>query len=226
MTHVISEDTTRRSYAVEAGGAATESMGGVAVIALTIVALAGVLRPVLTEIAGIVFGAAFLIEGAALAARHTSIMEQAGAGTAVDQLELGGGISVELVTGIAAIALGILALVGIVPAVLTPVLVITGGAGLILSAGAVQRLNDMRSDLLGVGRSERAIASSAVSSAAAGQVLAGLGAGTLGILALVGVGDPIVLTTVGMLVLGSAITLSGTALSGKMLNLFRHSSIR
>jgi len=199
-------------------------MGGVAVIALTIIALAGVLRPVLTEIAGIVFGAAFIIEGAALAARHASIMEQAGSDSGVDQLELGGGISVELVTGIAAITLGILSLVGVASNILMPVLVITGGAGLILSAGALQRLNDMRSDLLGIGRAERAIASSAVSSAAAGQVLAGLGAGTLGILALVGVGDPILLTAVGVLVLGSAITLSGTALSGKMLNLFRHSS--
>ena len=45
---------------------------------------------------------------------------------------------------------------------------------------------------------------------------------TLGILALVRVGDPAVLTTVGLLVLGAAITLSGTALSGKLLNLFRH----
>jgi hypothetical protein len=43
----------------------------------------------------------------------------------------------------------------------------------------------------------------------------------LGILALVGVGDPAILTTVGLLVLGGAITLSGTALSGKMLSLFR-----
>jgi hypothetical protein len=220
MATAISGENPRRTYAVEAGGAATESMGGVAVIALSIIALAGVLRPVLTDIAGIVFGAAFIVEAAAVAARHTAIMERA-TDTRADELELGGGVSVELVTGLAAIALGILSLIGLVPAVLMPALVITGGAGLILSAGAVQRLNDIRSDVLGVGDTQRMAARAAVSGAAAGQVLAGIGAVTLGILALVGVGDVQIMTTVGMLVLGSAITLSGTALSGKMLTLFR-----
>lgn len=223
MATVLSGESQRRTYAVEAGGAATESMGGVAVIALAIIALAGVLRPVLTDIAGIVFGAAFIIEGAAVAARHSAVMDQT-VDSRMDQLEMGGGVSVELVAGIAAITLGILSLVGVVPGVLMPALVIIGGAGLILSAGAVQRLNDMRSEALGVGHTERMVARTAVSSAAAGQVLAGLGAVTLGILALVGVGDAQILTTVGMLVLGAAITLSGTALSGKMLNLFRHAA--
>jgi hypothetical protein len=223
MANAYSGESPRRTYAVEAGGAATESMGGVAVIALAIIALAGVLRPVLTDIAGIVFGAAFIIEGAAVAARHSTIMDQT-VDSRLDQLEMGGGVSVELVTGIAAIALGILSLVGVVPGVLMPALAITGGAGLILSAGAVQRLNDIRAEYLGLGHADRLVARGAVSSAAAGQVLAGLGAVTLGILALVGVGDAQILTTVGMLVLGSAITLSGTALSGKMLNLLRQTS--
>jgi hypothetical protein len=134
---------------------------------------------------------------------------------------MGGGMTVELVAGVASIALGILALVGVVPTVLMPALVITGGAALILSAGAVERMNDIRAEAFGVGTTARAVARGAVSSAAAGQVLAGLGAVALGILALVGVGDPAILTTVGLLVLGAAITLSGTALSGKMLSLFR-----
>jgi hypothetical protein len=220
MVNLSTAESPRRTYAVEAGGAATESMGGVAVVVLAILALAGVLRPVLTDIAGIVFGAAFIIEGAALAARHTAIMDQIGE-SRTDQLEMGGGMTVELVAGVAAIALGILSLVGLVPAILMPALVITGGAALILSAGAVQRLNDIRAEAFGVSPTARAMARAAVSSAAAGQVLAGLGAVALGILALVGVGDPAILTTVGLLVLGGAITLSGTALSGKMLSLFR-----
>jgi hypothetical protein len=214
----------RRTYALEASGAATESMGGVAVIVLTIIALAGVLTTVLNDIAGIVFGAAFIVEGAALAARHSSIMDQV-QDTGVDQLEMGGGMTVELVAGLAAIALGILSLVGVVPTVLMPVLVITGGAGLVLSAGAVQRLNDMRATALDIGHTPRMVARTALSSAAAGQMLAGIGAGTLGILALIGVGAPAILTSVGLLVLGAAITLSGTALSGKMLSLFRQTSV-
>jgi hypothetical protein len=220
MVDLSHSDIPRRTYAVEAGGAATESMGGVAVVVLAILALAGVMRGVLTDISGIVFGAAFIVEGAALAARHTAIMERVGEGR-MEQLEMGGGMSVELVAGVAAIALGILSLIGLVPTILMPALVITGGAALILSAGAVERLNDIRADAFSVGPTARAVARGAVSSAAAGQVLAGLGAVALGILALVGVGDPAILTIVGMLVLGAAITLSGTALSGKMLSLFR-----
>lgn len=220
MVNISTSETARRTYAVEAGGAATESMGGVAVVVLAILALAGVLRPVLTDIAGIVFGAAFIIEGAALAARHSAIMDRV-VDSRSDQLEMGGGMTVELVAGLAGVALGILSLVGIVPTVLMPALVITGGAGLILSAGAVQRLNDVHAEAFGLGDTARRVARTAISSAAGGQVLAGLGALALGILALVGVGDPAILTTVGLLVLGSAITLSGTALSGKMLALFR-----
>lgn len=220
MVNISTSETARRTYAVEAGGAATESMGGVAVVVLAILALAGVLRPVLTDIAGIVFGAAFIIEGAALAARHSAIMDRV-VDSRSDQLEMGGGMTVELVAGLAGVALGILSLVGIVPTVLMPALVITGGAGLILSAGAVQRLNDVHAEAFGVADTARRVARTAISSAAGGQVLAGLGAVALGILALVGVGDPAILTTVGLLVLGSAITLSGTALSGKMLALFR-----
>jgi len=222
MVDLSHSDTPRRTYAVEAGGAATESMGGVAVVVLAILALAGVMRALLTDISGIVFGAAFIIEGAALAARHSAIMERVSEGR-MEQLEMGGGMSVELVAGVAAIALGILSLIGLVPTILMPALVITGGAALILSAGAVERLNDIRADAFSVGPTARAVARGAVSSAAAGQVLAGLGAAALGILALVGVGDPAILTSVGMLVLGAAITLSGTALSGKMLSLFRRS---
>jgi len=221
MADIIGRGTSPRStYAVEAGGAATESMGGVAVVILGILALAGVMSPVLTAIGGIIFGAAFIVEGAAITARHTALMTQA-ADTEGEKLELGGGVTVELVAGLAAVVLGILSLIRIVPTVLMPALVITGGAGLILSAGALERLNDIRAAAFGVSGIARSVASAAVHGAAAGQVLAGLGAVALGILSLVKVGDPALLTTVGVLVLGAAITLSGTALSSKMLSLFR-----
>lgn len=210
----------RKTLAIETGGAATESMGGLALIVLAILALVGVMRGVLTDVAGIIFGAAFIVEGAALAARHTAIMDQAARGR-LDAFELGGGMTVEIVAGVAAIALGILSLVGLAPTVLMPALVITGGAGLILSAGTVSRMNDIRATAFEIDDATRSIARTAVSGAAGGQILTGLGAITLGILALVGVGDPAILTTVGLLVLGAALTFSGTALSGWMLSLFR-----
>jgi hypothetical protein len=208
----------KRAYAVEAGGAATESMGGVAVIVLSILCLAGVLPRVLAPIAGIVFGAAFIVEGAAIAARFRTLAAEV-AGDRGGEFELGGGMTVELVAGAAAVILGILALVGIVPRILVATLVIVGGAGLILSAGAIQRMHSLRATQTTSGA--YALTSAAVTSAAAAQVLAGLGAGVVGILALVNVGNPVALISAGLLVLGASITLSGTALSTKMLRLFR-----
>ena len=51
-------------------------MGGVAVIVLAILALLGVVPRILTPIAGIVFGIAFMVEGAAIAARQSTLIQQ------------------------------------------------------------------------------------------------------------------------------------------------------
>jgi hypothetical protein len=212
----------RGTYAVEAGGAATESMGGIAAIVLTILALVGVLPRVLTSIAGIVFGVAFMVEGAAIAARQTNLLNQA-AGTRAGDLELGGGVTIELMGGLATLVLGILSLIGIAPGIMLAALTTTGGAALILSAGVVQRLNELQASLVNpeASASVRSVTRMAVFSAASGQFLAGVAVIVLGILGLVRVGNPVILSAVGILVLGAAITLSGTALASRLLQLFR-----
>jgi hypothetical protein len=192
----------RRIRAVEAGGA-TESMGGVAVVILAILSLVGVVPRVLTPVAGIIFGAAFIVEGAAIAARQANL---AGA-----EVELTGGVTVELVAGLSAIVLGVLALIGVAIPVLMGALVITGGAALMLSAGLVNRM----------GQAGPAVMATPTSSAAAAHLLAGLAAVVLGILALTSAGLSGVLTTVALLVLGGSLMLSGTAMSTAMLRLFR-----
>jgi hypothetical protein len=58
----------------------------------------------------------------------------------------------------------------------------------------------------------------AVSASAGAQVLIGLAAGLLGILALVGFG-PAILTLVALLCIGSAVVMNGTAISGRILSL-------
>jgi hypothetical protein len=212
----------RGTYAVEAGGAATESMGGIAAIVLTILALVGVLPRVLTSIAGIVFGVAFMVEGAAIAARQSNLINQA-VGPSAEELEMGGGVTIELMGGLATLILGILALIGIIPGILLPALTTAGGAALILSAGVVQRLNELQASLVNpdVSAPVRSVTRMAVFSAASGQFLAGVAVVVLGILGLVRVGDPVILSAVGILVLGAAITFSGTALASRLLQLFR-----
>ena len=222
MAVAMSAGSLRRTQAVEAGGAATESMGGVAAIILTILALSGVMPRVLTSVGGIVFGIAFMVEGAAIAARQSSILAQT-TGTTTDPLELGGGVTVELMGGLAALVLGVLSLIGVFPGILLAALVTTGGVALILSAGTVQRLNELQASLANPEASPQAqsVTGMAVSNAASGQFLAGIAAAVLGIVGLVGVGNPITLSAIGLLILGAAITFSGTALASRMLKLFR-----
>jgi hypothetical protein len=211
----------KKILAVEAGGAATESMGGVAVVVLSILALVGVAPALLMAIAGIVFGAAFAVEGAAVASRHSALMSVL-TETDAERIEFGGGVTVELAAGVAGVVLGILALIGIAPAILLPALAITGGAGLILSAGVLHTLNELRAEAYGVSSAARHASRAAVSGAMAAQVFAGLGAVALGILALIpAIGYSATLTIIAFLVLGASLMLSGTALSGRMLSLFR-----
>jgi hypothetical protein len=225
MAISMSAGALRGARAVEAGGA-TESAGGLAAIVLTVIALCGVMTVPLTAIAGIVFGLAFMVEGAAIAARQSAIMSQAAGQTAIagaEVPEIGGGVTVELVAGLASVILGILSLVGIAPWVLLPALTTVGGAAVILSAGAAQRLNEVQASLETPNATVQgqAIARMALSGAANSQFLAGVAVVVLGIVGLVRVGDPVILSAVGILVLGAAITLSGTALASRMLKLFR-----
>jgi hypothetical protein len=189
-------------------------MGGVAVVILAILALVGVLPVVLAAIAGIVFGLAFIVEGASLAARQSAAIAEA----VVEEsdLDIGGGVTVELVCGLAATVLGILALIGVSTPILIAALVIVGGAGLVFSAGAVQQLSLRPQPVVADG-----VARIAISSATTAHVLAGMSAIVLGILALTHLPAAAVLSVVGLLVLGGSLTLSGTALSSLMLRLFQ-----
>jgi hypothetical protein len=220
MAIAMNAGALRGVHAVEAGGAATESMGGVAVIVLTILALLGVAPRVLTPVAGIVFGLAFIVEGAAIAARQASLIEQTERSGGQEH-EIGGGVTIELTIGAAAVVLGVLSLIGVVPGILMPALVTAAGAGLILSAGSMQRLNEVQANLANPNFTPQraSVAHIATSSAASVQFLAGVAVTILGILGLTRTGFPLVMSSVGLLVLGCAITLSGTALASRLLRL-------
>lgn len=221
MAVAMNAGAFRGVHAVEAGGAATESTGGVAVIVLAILSLVGVIPRVLTPVAGIVFGVAFMIEGAALAARQASLIEGMTDTTGAQNLRVGGGVTIELAVGAAAIVLGVLSLVGVVPGILMPALTTAAGAGLILSSGWKQRLSEVQATVASTeaAAQEASITRIATGSAAGAQFLAGIAVTVLGIIGLTGAGIPMIMSAVGLLVLGCAITLSGTALASRMLRL-------
>jgi hypothetical protein len=234
MPITAEQQSERRLLQMESGGAAVEAVGGLAVIVLGILALVGVGSEFLAAIAGIVFGIAALAQGAAVAAEYSSLFSRL-TGGAFGAVELGGGMTVEIMAGGAAAVLGILALLGIAPQILLPALVITGGASLMLAAGTVQRLNNLKMSAAETSEPAQRVMRAATSSAAGGQLLAGVAAVVLGIIALAslpvagaaaggGAGTWLTLTLVGLLVIGASVMMSGGSLTGRMIQLFHPST--
>lgn len=206
----------RKVMRTVATGSTLGALAGAAAVVLAILGLADIEPHYMLAIAAIVVGAALLAQAGFVAAEASTIAgtEQLGR---TGKAEFEGGISAEALAGGAAIVLGILALLGIDPRVLMSVTAIVLGTGLILETGATTRLNS-----LNVAGDEHAVARRVSRRAVAGsegaQVLVGLAAIVLGILALVGF-SPMVLNLVALLAIGAAILLGGAALGGRAVSL-------
>jgi len=206
----------KRTVEVVAGGSLAEGVAGSGAVVLSIVGLAGVMAPFMVAIATILAGLALVLEGGALGVRFPSLARETAHGR-LGVMELGGGMSAEVLGGIGGIVLGILALLGVHPMTLVPIAAIAFGGTLLLGAGATARLNDLQIERACDEKETRHVARAAVRSAEGMQVLAGVGSGVLGILALTGY-DPMILGLVAMLSVGISDLMSGTAISGRMLS--------
>jgi hypothetical protein len=217
--------TMEEKFAIEmeATGSIVEAAGGVAVVVLAIISLARGDTQIMTSIADIVLGVTLLAQGGTIATEYSRLLTMITGGT-LGAVALGGGMTIEVLAGGAAAVLGVLALLGFAPMVLVPAAVIAVGGTLILSAGAVQRLNELKVQVEArdVPEIAQRVSQGAVSGATAAQVLVGIAAIVLGIIALASTVNAAVLTQVGLLVLGAAVTLSGTALAGRMARMFGH----
>ena len=202
------------------GGSIAESAGGIGAVVMSILALAGIWPAVLAAITTIVIGAALMLKGGPIMAEYRRGLAHLDNDN-LTQAEIGGGLSAEMLAGGAGVVLGILALLGLVPEVLTASAVLVFGAALLLSSGSTAKLAAMR---VGSSASEgtgQMLAREAAQTASGAQVLLGIGAGVLGILSLVGI-HPIYLTVVGLLAIGATSVLAGTALGGRLLSLLEH----
>lgn len=207
MEHVESprpSGTHDASQITAVSGTTAEGFAGAAAIVLTIIGLSGVLPVTLAAIAAIVLGAGLFFEGVAIAAKWRSLA-QANGGAA--EAEVGGGLSAEFYGGTAGVVLGILALIGIVSSVLLPVAAIVFGTAMLFGAGASARVANGNGEGNGGGLGLIG---------ASGQVMVGLAAIVLGIVALAG-GSSMVLTLVAFLTVGAGAFLSGGALAGRMM---------
>jgi hypothetical protein len=200
-----------------------EAFGAGAAIVLAILGLAGALPLTMAAVATILLGAAFLLEGGAVLARYHHLvhaMQRAGEEPAI-RAEVGGGTTAETLAGITGLALGILSLLGVFPEVLLPVAIIAFGGGLLLGGAARSRLGSVAMEETGVGERLRHVLHEAIRASSGSQTLVGIGAIVLGILALLGI-YPLTLVLVGLLAVGCAALLSGTAVGARMLGIVRH----
>lgn len=213
--------TTEQSvFRVETSGFVIEAAAGIAAVVLAIIGFSTVDSRILMSIAGIVLGGALFAQGVAIAAEYTNLLEMSGS-EKFSSIELGGGMTVEMVAGAAAVVLGILGLLGFYPGILLSIADITIGVSLILSAGGLERLNTLKVQMAGVSDLGQRIAKGAANGALAVQVLAGGAAIVLGILALTMTGMATILTLVGFLVLGAAMAINGAAFTGRLVSLFK-----
>ncbi|WP_438002295.1 hypothetical protein WMF26_24555 [Sorangium sp. So ce185] len=194
------------------GGSLAEVLCGAATIVLAILGLTGIMPGELTSIATIVFGAALIAQGGAIASRFGALSRAAPPVEWDTRAELGSGMGAELVCGAAGVVLGVLALLGLAPMTLTSIAVIVFGGALLLGGGATADLGAL--DTHGAHQHLAHVARQASMAAAGLQSLVGAGAVVLGILALVGI-YPMVLTFVALLALGSIVVVSGSAVSGR-----------
>lgn len=197
------------------GGSLAESVAGAGAMVLAILALSGIEVTYLGAIATIAMGAALLFEGGAIAAEYSQIISSLSADTTTT-VELGGGVTAESVGGIAGVVLGILALLRVAPLTLMSVAVIVFGATLVIAAAANYRLKDLTLDGRRLEARTHRTVKAFVTATTGTQVLVGIGALVLGIIALQGI-VPLTLVMVGLLGLGAAVLLSGTALGAEML---------
>ncbi|MDE2474705.1 MAG: hypothetical protein KGO48_06635 [Alphaproteobacteria bacterium] len=210
----------RDTLRIETGGSIAEAVGGIAVSVLAIISLAETTPSlVLIPIAVIVLGIALLAEGSTIAAEFSRFM-----GATVDASPAGnmqtGGITLEFLAGIGLVVLGILSLIGIATETLVAVSVIAAGAAMVLRSGMLLEMSDLHFQMSGLSDGQRRLARSSASGVVSVQVLCGIAAVVLGILALTTVHfSPLLFGEIGLLVLAGAITFGSGLWTGSMLRM-------
>jgi hypothetical protein len=113
-------------------GMLSEGAAGIATIVLAVIALAGVSAAPLASIVTIVIGVGLMVQAFNSAAGRSKVMP-AGVGASA---EVSGEVMVDVLTGVAGVILGILALVGINASHLVPAALIIFGGALLLSGAS------------------------------------------------------------------------------------------
>lgn len=201
---------------IVSGGSIAEAAGGLGAVVLAILALANILPIWLAPIAAIVLGGALFLQGGAMATRFHSLLAKTSPAH-VSSVQFGSGMGAEILGGIAGVVLGILALLHIVPVTLLTVCAIVFGAALLMASGSNARLNAIRFRDPSVESYDwiHHVTAEILAAADGVQVLVGLGAIVLGIIAL-DTARPLTLDLISFLAVGGSVLLSGPAVAARM----------
>lgn len=209
----VPEGTARSA----SGLADVEGLAGAAAIVLTILGLAHVAPTFLVAVAVIAVGIALAAHGASVAGQYARLV--AGR-TDLGAAAAGGGAwSIEFLAGAGGVILGVLALLQVSPDVLIAIAAIGFGAGITVSSSVSAQLAVLGTSSADANDPLRRIVMDSASSASAVQVLAGLSAVVLGILALSGFAS-ITLILVALLAVGSFAVVNGSLFGSMMMSMF------
>ena len=209
---VYSESRGRASE-VEPFGLLTEGAAGIAVIVLTIAALAGISALLLASIAAIVIGVGLTVQAFNSAADEARVT-----GVGAEDAPLGGEVMVDTVCGLTGIVLGILALVGVHAAyLLPPALIVFGGA---LLLGGCIGLWPRTMTVTRSGAEPHMITYQASAASSGLEILTGIAAIVLGILSVIMATTSPALVIVGFLVVGAALLMVSASFAGTARRLF------
>ncbi len=221
MSMSVSEGLSRETASY---GGFADAIGGVATIVLSIIGLAGLRPEMMVAVATIVFGVALWIEGGAMLSEYTRIIFPAGVRAVSIERFGGAGLSAHFLVGAAGIVLGVLALLGIAPTVLTSVALIAFGAAMVLSSNSVWHLHQLKRMSLPAESQSMSggeiLANEMASESSGALTLVGLAAIVLGVLAVAGL-NPIVLTLAALIALGATLVLTGGSLSTTIVSFMR-----
>ena len=195
-----------------------ETGGGIALIVLSILALAKMDPMLLDAIALILAGIALLIEDGSLSSKYAGALTYAPAYGRQGSMAPDG-VSAGTLAGISGIVLGILAILGIAAVTLSAVAIIIFGAAVLFDFAARAQIMALRVVNRESSEQSAKLALAAASSRNASAMLVGVALITLGILALAGLTT--ILITVALLGLGAYLFLSNAAVAG---SLFRMAS--
>jgi len=205
-----------------AGGTIAEAGGGGGALVLGILGLIGLLPLTLAAVATILVGAGLTLGGGTLAGRYARLLSRSVEDPAADAVATG--MAFESICGVAGIALGVLAVLGISPLTLLAVATIVLGAAATLGSSAAARLDNLllqnrqRLDL--PSPAALRLSYDAVQVGSSAEVMVGLAAIVLGIVALSGTA-PLTMILVAQLSLGLSVLLSGTALASRIFTVLR-----